>query len=183
MDFNPAHVLRDQMDAEKVCQERLREIATSTLLTGEERAGVLAQADEEILHEQAFEAVLEQYGGRAAGEAGRETVHSLIEKGRTALPEPALRVADFRVVERFMRPVMKSARELFRAIGDEQAVKAYDMILHDEESHVEFNRNLFNRLKTSAIGEAIKARWSSLRSDHYAKPYFRRALAGVKTGS
>ncbi len=174
--FNPAHVLRDQMDAERVCQERLREIAMSTILTEEERAGVLAQADEEILHEQAFEAVLETYGGRAAGEAGRQTVHSMIEAGRTELSEPALRVADFRVVERFMRPVMKSAREMFRAIGDERAVAAYDMILTDEESHVEFNRALYNRLKGSAIGQALVARWSSLRSNHYSKPYFRRAL-------
>ena len=173
-----AHILRDQMDAERVCQERLREIATSSLLTDEERAGVLAQADEEVLHEQAFEACLDNYGGRAAGEAGREaTVHALVEAGRQPLPEPALRVADFRVVERFMRPTMKSARDVFRALGDEQAVRAYDMILADEESHVEFNRNLYNRLKASAIGEALVSRWRSLRSNHYSKPLFRRALA------
>jgi Zn-dependent M32 family carboxypeptidase len=174
--FNPAHVLRDQMDAERVCQERLREIAKSELLTAEERAGVLAQADEEILHEQAFEACLETYGGREAGEAGRQTVHSLIEAGRAELSEPALRVADFRVVERFMRPVMKSAREMFRAIGDAKAIAAYDMILADEESHVEFNRTLFNRLK--AVLPGLFERWSSLRSNHYSKPLFRRAMRG-----
>lgn len=175
--FNPAHVLRDQMDAEKICQERLREIAKSAILTDEERAGVLAQADEEIVHEQAFEQVLAAYGGREAGEAGRETVYQGMERLAPKIPEPALRVADFRVIERFMRPVMKSARELFRGLGDERAVAAYDMILADEESHVEFNRNLYNRLRSiPGFGTQIHDRWNSLRTDHYSKPFFRRAL-------
>ncbi len=173
-----AHMLRDQMDAERVCQERLREIAQSSLLTDEERQGVLEQADEEVWHEAAFEQALARYGGREAGEAGRVTVHSLIEQGREPLDEPALRVADFHVVERFMRPVLKSAREVFRAVGDMETVAAYDRVLADEESHRDFNTRLWRRLKTSPIGERLVARWNSLRTDHYSKPYFRRALAG-----
>ncbi|HJR01831.1 MAG TPA: hypothetical protein VKA83_09380 [Methylomirabilota bacterium] len=170
-----ANVLRDQIGAEQICRNRLLEIATSAHLTDAERLGVLEQAVEEIAHEQVFSAALARYD---TPPDTRESVLAISDASCGRLEEPALRVADFRAVERKMRPSLRSARRAFAAAGDLETAAVYDRVIADEDAHAAFNKALYRRLAASPIGAALRARYAGLIHGHYTMALYRRALAG-----
>lgn len=154
-------LLRNQIDAERICEDRLRLIATSPHLTEDDRAGVLEQAEEEVEHRRLFTACLRQYSP-ATMEAGLapDGPWAIAEARKDTPEDPACWLANFRATERLMRPALAGMQAEFRAAGDTVTVQTIDRVQADEAAHVAFNRALFTRMQAHpVVGSAIQARY------------------------
>lgn len=178
--MTPRHVLvntlRDQYRAERVCIGRLTHINKSERLTENEHRLMDAQIADEIQHARLMREALTRYGVGSLPPYDVAEAYTGYRDVVTAPEDPAMGLADFCAIERYIGAMLPKARDMFREAGDAETHSAYETLCADDDRHIPFNRAVMKRLfDDPEIGTAMRARYAQRVGEGHHQALFRKA--------